>query len=215
MISIELLQAVAVTAELCGRVFSEPAARMFVQDLAVYDEEQIIKALARCRREVRGALTVQDVVSRIDDGRPGPEEAWAMIPKDEHKSAVWTDEMREAYAIAAPLLQEGEEIPARMAFKESYIRILSEARNGGVKVRWEASLGHDKSHREQTLAKAVELGRISAESVAGLLPAPASIHVAAQVVGLLTGSGESFIPPQELRRRIADFREKLARKEFE
>ena len=54
MPSVELIQAVAVTAELCGRVFSEGAARTFVSDLAAYPEPAVLKALTRCRREVKG-----------------------------------------------------------------------------------------------------------------------------------------------------------------
>jgi hypothetical protein len=110
MASPELIQAIAVTAELCGRTFSPEAARVFVDDLAGFDERAIAAALRRCRREVRGALTVQDVVSRIDDGRPGPEEAWAMLPKDEATSCVWTDEMREAFGAALPLLEQGDKV---------------------------------------------------------------------------------------------------------
>ena len=37
-----LIQAVAVTAELCGRTFSEPAARVFVEDLAAYPEAAVL-----------------------------------------------------------------------------------------------------------------------------------------------------------------------------
>ena len=79
----ELIKAVAVTAELCGRVFSPEAAAVFVSDLETYPEKALIRALARCRREVKGMLTVQDVLTRLDDGRPGVEEAWAMLPHDE------------------------------------------------------------------------------------------------------------------------------------
>ena len=93
----ELIQAIAVTAELCGRSFSPEAAAVFVDDLSGFDEQALLGALRRCRREVRGLLTVQDVVSRIDDGRPGPDEAWAQIPRDEAASVVWTDEMAEAF----------------------------------------------------------------------------------------------------------------------
>ena len=161
MPSIELIQAVAVTAELCGRVFSEGAARMFVADLATYPEPAVLKALTRCRREVKGMLTIQDVVSRIDDGRLGVEEAWAMMPFSESQSVVWTEEMAQAFGIALPLLCEGEKVAARMAFKEAYLRLNGEARDAGKPVVWSPSLGHDKSGREPVLSEAVakEIGR--------------------------------------------------------
>lgn len=170
MPSPKLLEAVAVTAELCGRTFTEPAARMFVADLEGYDEAMLFGALQRCRREVRGMLTVQDVISRLDDGRPGPEEAWAMMPRDEAKTVVWTEEMAQAWGTALPLLEQGEEVPARMAFKEVYTRLLHEARANRIMPKWTASLGHDKEGREVVLLEAMRLGRLSAPHVAGLLP---------------------------------------------
>src|SRR5438128_1262787 len=103
----ELIEAVAVTAELCGRTFSEAAARVFVDDLSRYPEHQIIAALGRCRREVKGVLTVSDVVSRIDDGRPGVEQAWSMVPITESQTAVWTDEIATAFGTCVALIARG------------------------------------------------------------------------------------------------------------
>lgn len=177
MPSVELLKAVAVTSELCGRTFSEAAARVFVDDLSRFPEPAVMKALARCRREVRGALTIQDVVSRLDDGRPGPEEAWAMMPFDESQSVVWTDEMANAFGIARGLLDEGDKVGARMAFKEAYIRLVGEARDDGRAVSWTPSLGYDKSGQDAVLSEAVSLGRLThehAKSIAPALPGPSS-----------------------------------------
>lgn len=176
MPSTELLQAVAVTAELCGRTFSEPAARVFVQDLSGFPEHAVIKALARCRREVKGVLTIQDVVSRIDDGRPGVEEAWAQMPFDESQSVVWSEEMAQAFGVARGLLEDGERVAARMAFKEAYIRLVGESRDAGRPVSWSPSLGFDKGGQESVLADAVAKGRLSyehARELSPMLPAPA------------------------------------------
>lgn len=173
MASIELLQAVAVTAELCGRTFTEGAARVFVDDLSRYPEAAVMGALARCRREVRGVLTVQDVVSRLDDGRPGVDEAWAMLPFDEASSVVWTDEMSAAFGVALPLLREGDRTAARFAFREAYAKAMSAARDAAVPVSWWASLGHDVQGRGVVLKDAVDKGRLSlaqAEVLHTLLP---------------------------------------------
>jgi hypothetical protein len=170
MPSAALLEAVAVTAELCGRTFSEPAARIFCADLDGYPDASVIKALAKCRREVKGLLTVQDVVSRIDDGRPGAEEAWSMMPFDERQSVVWSDEMASAFGICGPLLAQGDRVAARMAFKEAYNRLVATAREEGRKVNWTPSLGHDKGGRESVLMAAVEAGRLSYEHASDLVP---------------------------------------------
>jgi hypothetical protein len=169
MPSASLLEAVAVTAELCGRVFSEPAARVFVNDLSGYPEQQVIGALARCRKEVRGMLTVADVIQRLEDGRPGVEEAWSMLPRSESESVVWTDEMSEAFAVASRIMDD-DNVAARMAFKEAYKRAVDKARERAKPVNWCASLGHDPRGREGALLEAVELGRITAAYAIGLAP---------------------------------------------
>ncbi len=163
MASSDLLKAVAVTAELCGRTFTPEAAAVFVSDLAGLPEPAVMVALKRCRKEIRGVMTLQDVISRIDDGRPGPEEAWAMIPKNEAATVVWTAEMCQAHAVACPLLDSGDAIGARMAFKETYSRLVSAARDEQRPVSWSASLGHDAGLRDRALALGVEQGRISVE----------------------------------------------------
>jgi hypothetical protein len=171
MASAALLEAVAVTAELCGRTFSDGAARVFVADIEGYPEHQLLGALKRCRKEVRGALTVHDVVSRLEDGRPGPEEAWAMLPMNEGATVVWTDEMREAFSVASPLIAAGEIVAARMAFKETYGRLVNAAREAAVVTSWTPSLGHDPRGREQALLQAVEKGRLRLEEARHLCPA--------------------------------------------
>lgn len=165
-----LLQAIAVTAELTNTQLSEGAARVMAEDLARYPEPQVLEALTRCRRELKGRMTIADVLSRIDDGRPDPEEAWAMLPKDEAGSVVWTEEMARAFGAAYPLLRSGEPIPARMAFLERYRSEVRKARDKGVKVKWTPSLGQDVGGRESVLLEAAQLGRLPRDYVQGLLP---------------------------------------------
>lgn len=166
----KVLEAIAVTAELCGRVFSPPAAKMFAHDLSKYPEEQVLEALTRCRREVRGVLTVQDVVSRIDDGRPGPDEAWAMIPRDETQTIVWTDEMAQAWGIALPLLDVGDKVGARFAFREAYVKAVSFARNLARAPHWQVSYGTDPHGRLLALLDAADRGRLTREQAHHLAP---------------------------------------------
>lgn len=186
MPSAKLLEAVAVTAELCGRVFSEAAARVFVSDLAAYPEPAVIKALARCRKEVKGALTVQDVVSRLDDGRPGPEEAWALLPFDESQSAVWTDEMRIAFGPAIALFEAGDKTGARFAFKEAYIKAVNEARDAGKAVNWTPTLGTDPHGREKVITEAAAAGKLPIEYAQQFVPALEA--PAPEIVALIGGA---------------------------
>lgn len=170
MAVVDLIQALAATAELCGTNLSEAAAKMLLTDLADYDERAVLVALSKCRRELKGRLTLAEIISRIDDGRPGAEEAWAVLPFDESTSVVWTDEMSEAFWVAYPLIQEGEKIAARMAFKESYLRLVADAREHRTPARWTVSLGHDKNGRHPVLAAAVEKQRITPGHARALIP---------------------------------------------
>jgi hypothetical protein len=165
--SSELLKAIAVTAELCGKEFSDAAARQFVRDLAPYPVAQVLKGLDRCRRELQRPLTLAAVLERIDDGRPGAEEAWAMLPQDEDSTVVWTTEMAEAWGISREL---DDKIAARMAFKEAYSRIIGEARASQRPPVWQASLGHNPDEREHVLLQAVAKGRLTQQHFERLLP---------------------------------------------
>lgn len=165
-----LIKALTVTLEVTGTDMSKEAARVVLADLATYPEPQVLAALKRCMREVKGRLTLADIISRMDDGRPGPEEAWSMVPKDEAASAFWTTEIREAYGVAHALIASGDTVQARMAFLERYRNLVQLARDGRLPVQWEFSPGTDKAGRELVLLDAKDKGRISAQAVMGLLP---------------------------------------------
>lgn len=197
MHSSNVLKAVCVTAELCGRTFTEAAAQVFCHDLAAYPEEAVLAALTRCRREVKGLLTTQDVISRMDDGRPGVEEAWAMIPAGEDDTIVWTAEMAEAHAACAPLLAEGDRIAARMTFKEVYSKAVTRAVANGVPVSWSTSLGWDMEKRQRVLKAAVEAGKLPALEAREECPALP-----------LTKADKLALPAPNPKRR-EDFRKKV------
>jgi Sec-independent protein translocase protein TatA len=112
---------------------------------------------------------------REHDGRPGVEEAWAIAitSQDEAETVVWTAECAEAFALCQPVLQMGDEVGARMAFKEAYNRIVSQARQDMKPAQWLHSLGWDVRKREAALNRAATAGLLPAPHVAALLPPPA------------------------------------------
>jgi hypothetical protein len=168
--SINLAKAVAVTAELTGTNLSETAIQVMLDDLARYPEPQVMGALTRCRRELKGRMTIADVLTRLDDGRPGVEEAWSMVPKGEADTAVWTEEMAQAMGAAHPLLDSGDEVGARMAFKEVYQNLCRQARDRCTPVAWSVSLGWDKSGRESAIKAGVAAGRLTAQQAMIFIP---------------------------------------------
>lgn len=134
------------------------------------------------RAELIGALQSQD-------GRPGPEEAWGMIPKSESETAVWTSEMAEASAASQPLLDDGDKIAARMAFKERYVQLVAAARAAGAPVEWQISLGYDKAGREGPIREAIAKGRLSSQSAQQFLPRQdPALEIMPEIVRQIAGS---------------------------
>lgn len=110
------------------------------------------------------------------DNRPGADEAWAnaLTARDEAATVVWTAETAQAFAACRPVLDMGDEIGARMAFRQTYERLVTQARQRGVAPQWQASLGWDMGQREAVLVKAADTGLLPAPHVAALLPPPAT-----------------------------------------
>lgn len=114
-----------------------------------------------------------DIIAQVEsmDGRPGAEEAWAMIPRDEQSSVVWTEEMAQAFGVCCDLI-EHDRVAARMAFKDAYEQAVKKARAEAIPAKWTPSLGRDPSLRAAALESAVQKNRMSAAHAAALLPAP-------------------------------------------
>lgn len=167
----ELLQALAVCCELTNTQLSQAAVRVMADDISKYPEQQVMGALSRCRREIRAHLTIADIVARLDDGRPGPEEAWSICAPtldDEGPTVVRTAEMDIAFGVA--LGCSHDKVAARMAFLESYRALCMDARNSGKPVSWQPSLGWDVHGREGPLLQAVKDGKLLPDHVYALLP---------------------------------------------
>ena len=174
MASKNLIQSVAVTAELCGGTqLSELAAKAFLDDLERFPEDRVITALARCRKELTGRLTVAAVIQRIPGGRPGPEEAWAIASKggtSEYVTKVWTKEIFSAFIDVQEIYDAEGPIPARMAFKEIYARQVAESEASGRPVEWQITLGHNAAERTPVIERAIHAGYITLQDV------PVNLH---------------------------------------
>lgn len=123
--------------------------------------------------------TPADIVAQIvgaaaADGRPGPEEAWAIAVQatDEARTVVWTDEIAQAWGMAQPVLQKGDDVGARMTFREVYNRLVTDAREAGRKPMWTASLGDDKEQRDIAMQRAWRAGLLPKPEPVAALPAP-------------------------------------------
>jgi len=158
-------------AEIYSKNMSDVAAMIFINSLAGYPEETVINALNSCIKELRTFPTVSEVLSRIqaNDGRPGIEEAWSMMPKCEDDTVVWTEEMAEAYNVVSSLIKE-DLIAARMAFKEVYAKKVQDARSHNKPTKWVASLGHNKEMRKVVITEAVNKKRLEHDQAIKYIP---------------------------------------------
>lgn len=178
----EVTQAVLVTYELIGQAISDVAVKAMVSELSSYPESDVLLALTRCRKELR-KITLADILDRIPGGHLGVEEAWALVAKglnNEDVSIVWTDEMAQAFGPALALAHDP--VAARLAFKETYTRLVQDAKAMNSKPVWKVSLGFDMQGRERALREAVERGRIGYQYAQKFLPA---LEVAPEVMAAL------------------------------
>jgi hypothetical protein len=190
-----------------GQPLGGTAKAMYFRSLGAHSLDQVRSALdGHVRDPQRGRFMPlpADVIAQIEgtaaaDGRPGAEEAWAIALRssDENETVIWTREIAEALGIARPILKVGDEVGARMAFREAYNRLVDEARRSHMPLSWEASLGYDPQRRDEALRAGVEAGRLPQTA----LPAPAG-----PAVPLLT-LAESPRVPEHIRaelRRLSD-----------
>ncbi len=156
-----------------AKVISPGAKALFFSDMKRYPLELVRPALSAHRVDSeRGKFTPtpSDLIFQIErhskkDSRPVDDEAWAiaLTSRDESATVVWTQETAEAFAACRPVLDTGDEIGARMAFKAAYKRLVEAARAERRPVAWSISEGWDKLSRNAVVKKAV---------IAGILPAP-------------------------------------------
>ncbi len=186
------------------RVISAGAKAMFFAALAQHSLDTVRGALmAHCLDPARGGFPPKpaDVIRQIqgaagNDGRPDCDEAWAVAitSQDEADTVVWTAETAEAFGICRPVLDLGDEVGARMAFKQAYSRLVQTARAAGRPAAWSASMGWDAAKRDVVLTRA---------AVAGLLPAP--------TVALLAGPAGGAAPvTADGRAQLAKIRAMMA-----
>lgn len=151
---------------------------MWFRVLSAYDIDTVRTAFdAHVRDPDRGRFVPvpADIIAKIhaNDGRPSSDEAWAIAVKaaNEANTVTWTDEIAEAWGIAKPVWDVGDEIGARMAFRFSYDRLTGEAKQGGKPAKWWPTLGDDMEGRAVEMKRAATAGLLE-HSAALMLQAP-------------------------------------------
>lgn len=141
------------------------------------------------------------------DGRPGAEEAWArsLLALDEQQTVVWTEEMAEAFAVAKPLLMQRDVVGARMAFRETYARLIEGARANRELPNWLVSEGHDPALRAVAVQSAIKAGSLALQQGERYLALPAP----RQDLGAVGAATASNGPPRGVRSILLALREQL------
>ena len=170
----KIIQAITVTAELTGTQLSANAAAVMAEDLLAYPLDKVLIAFERCRRELKGRLTLAAILERVDDDWQSAEEAFNTLVagwENEHLSILTTHTAMHAAESASALFNAGDKYRAGLAFKTAYERIVSEKKAKGIQPDWYVSAGLDKEQLAQLVTEAAATGKITNDYALALLPA--------------------------------------------
>lgn len=172
MQNLEMVTLMQLIAEYHDEDLSQSRAQMYASDLEAYSPAEINQAWKTYRMALGNNKMPKpfQLIQFVQDGHPTAQESWAMIPRDESASVIWSDEMRAAYSIAEPLIREGNVSGAFFAYREEYEKQINQARALRKKPRWSPSFGDYKPGRDAALITAIERGRITPEKAVSLYP---------------------------------------------
>jgi hypothetical protein len=190
----------------------EPTAKAFwfrsLQDYTIDEVRAGLDGHVRCPQNGKFSPKPAHIIEKIlakraEDGRPGPEEAWSIALRsvDEAETVVWTTECMTAWSAARTVQQTGDEVGARMAFREVYVREVDAARRAGIPVEWHTSLGFDVDRRKAVIQTAIDAGRLPMSHAYEALPAPTSSPLLLEMSGQ-----EQKTIPDHIRQKIRELR---------
>jgi hypothetical protein len=156
-----LLEELGATMELSGQQIRPAALALLASDLSHIDKPLLRMALARIRAEHKGRSSPAPCCSTWTMPWAGccrRKPTLALSSSDDSATIVWTNEIADAWTVAAPLLRAGDKFGARQAFVEAYGRITGEARALRQHPVVQVSLGHDPRAHPR-LQEAMTAGR--------------------------------------------------------
>lgn len=138
--------------------------KMLFEDLDGYDINGLYESWKKYRLSDKGRFmpTAFDLINNIPDGRPTANEAFALLPRHEDESVVWTHEIQTAWFSVKNQMGNSPQA-AWFAFKEKYDSLVLEARKNKQNAIWSVSLGFDVAGRDKALVEALDKKRISLE----------------------------------------------------
>jgi len=156
---VDTVTMIGVTAEICGGSrWSNAASKVVAAQLAIYGDAAVIHACKRCQLEVKGTLSLADIIARIPDGRPPVAVAYAQVSGSEADTFITTDEVLAAWGTAQRT--DGDKFAQKQAFDSAYREICAQNRINGIFPRQIVSIGHDKARAEAVIRAAVKEGAL-------------------------------------------------------
>ncbi|UOD28762.1 hypothetical protein INH39_25475 [Massilia violaceinigra] len=183
----EIAKAIALlTAEYDLPAFSPDRIAMWMEALCHFPRGSVTKSAENYMRtnkfKPQLADIVQGCVAQMPNAWLSADEAWALMPKSEMDSCMLTNESAQAMAAASPLLEAGDRIAARMAFRAAYERLVENAEIEGRQPAFFPSFGDDVPGRARMLGAAVRAGQYQLEAAINTVPEFA--HEIVQLAGV-------------------------------
>ena len=153
----------ATISEIYGRTLTPEMTMIYWSVFSKYPIEQIEQAARKHVETAKFFPSPAELLEYIPAAKAsqhiGADESWAIVIEsfDEESTVVMTSEIAEARGVALPIYQSGDEIGARVAFRDAYNRIVKTA-SAPV---WFISAGFDGARRADAIAKAISIGRLS------------------------------------------------------
>jgi hypothetical protein len=168
------LESLAVAFEVMGQETTETAVEFIANELYKHDFNAVQKAIKQACRECKYKITLADIISRIDDGRPSADEAWQEVYMlTEWDSKIMTDEQIMAFCSVSTALQTGtttDQINCKKAFVDKYNKLVQEARAESRPVKYMLSMGSLSDGRVSAAIEAVAQGKMTQQAAVRLLP---------------------------------------------
>ena len=167
---------------------------MYLNGLERYEFEEVRSAINShvCDSTVgqhfpKIADIVRQIEKRNPNSLPRSAEAWALCYRmfDERETVVITGEMRDAWALAYPVLEAGDEVGAMTAFREAYDRLTAKY----PPPKWEVQRGTDPLQRIDAITRAVNEGKLTPNHLD--LPLKQLPPQTAGITGLLEAANRS------------------------
>lgn len=150
---------IVLTSEICGGSRWSDDVGLYIKDqIEHYGDTAVRYALKRCQLEVKGLLSLADIIARIPDGRPPVAVAYAQVSGSEADTFITTDEVLAAWGAAQRT--DGDKFAQKQAFDSAYREICAQNRINGIFPRQIVSIGQDRARAEAVIRAAVKEGTL-------------------------------------------------------